>query len=66
MADICVAMCAGWKAMIFISFSRRRRGCPSWLEVDAPNFKGIVKALPQRDDIQFPINEHLIVELYSK
>ena len=43
-----------------------RRGCPSWLEVDAPNFKGIVKALPQRDDIQFPINEHLIVELYSK
>ena len=31
-----------------------------------PNFKGIVKALPQRDDIQFPINEHLIVELYSK
>jgi len=25
-----------------------------------------VKALPQRDDIQFPINEHLIVELYSK
>ena len=43
-----------------------RRGWPSWLEVDAPNFKGIVKALPQRDDIQFPINEHLIVELYSK
>ena len=44
------------------AFDRR----PSWLEVDAPNFKGIVKALPQRDDIQFPINEHLIVELYSK
>ena len=43
-----------------------RRGCPSWLEMDAPNFKGLVKALPQRDDIQFPINEHLIVELYSK
>ncbi|MBG3877090.1 30S ribosomal protein S4 [Desulfovibrio oxamicus] len=43
-----------------------RRGCPSWLEVDGPNFKGTVKALPQREDIQFPINEHLIVELYSK
>jgi small subunit ribosomal protein S4 len=43
-----------------------RRGCPSWLEVDGPNFKGMVKALPQREDIQFPINEHLIVELYSK
>ncbi len=43
-----------------------RRGCPAWLEVDAPAFKGAVKALPQRDDIQFPINEHMIVELYSK
>ncbi|EGY27731.1 ribosomal protein S4 [Desulfovibrio sp. A2] len=43
-----------------------RRGCPSWLEVDGPSFKGVVKALPQREDIQFPINEHLIVELYSK
>ncbi|MFI3272582.1 MAG: 30S ribosomal protein S4 [Pseudomonadota bacterium] len=43
-----------------------RRGCPAWLEADAPNFKGTVKALPQREDIQFPINEHLIVELYSK
>jgi len=43
-----------------------RRGCPVWLEVDAAAFKGAVKALPQRDDIQFPINEHMIVELYSK
>ncbi|SIN71840.1 30S ribosomal protein S4 [Halodesulfovibrio marinisediminis] len=43
-----------------------RRGCPNWLEVDAPNFKGSVKALPQREDIQFPIQEQLIVELYSK
>lgn len=43
-----------------------RRGCPSWLEVDGPSFKGVIKALPQREDIQFPINEHLIVELYSK
>mgnify|MGYP006285031163 CR=1 FL=1 len=43
-----------------------RRGCPSWLEVDNEQFKGTVKALPQREDITFPINEHLIVELYSK
>ena len=43
-----------------------RRGMPAWLEMDAANFKGVVKALPQRDDIQFPIAEHLIVELYSK
>lgn len=43
-----------------------RRGCPAWLESDGSAFKGTVKALPQRDDIQFPINEQLIVELYSK
>ncbi len=43
-----------------------RRGCPSWLEADGPNFRGMVKALPQREDIQSPMNEQLIVELYSK
>ena len=43
-----------------------RRGCPVWLEVDGAAFKGTVKALPQRDDIQTPINESFIVELYSK
>lgn len=43
-----------------------RRGCPNWLETDAEAFKGTVKTIPQREDIQFPINEQLIVELYSK
>jgi small subunit ribosomal protein S4 len=43
-----------------------RRGCPEWLEVDTGQFKGVVKALPRREDITFPINEQLIVELYSK
>ncbi len=43
-----------------------RRGCPAWLEVDGSAFKGVIKAPPQRDDIQTPINESLIVELYSK
>lgn len=43
-----------------------RRGLPTWLEVDGAAFKGVVKALPQREDIQTPINENLIVELYSK
>ena len=43
-----------------------RRGCPAWLESDGAAFKGTVKALPTREDIQFPINEQLIVELYSK
>lgn len=43
-----------------------RRGLPAWLEVDGPNFKGTVKDRPVREDIQFPISENLIVELYSK
>ena len=43
-----------------------RRGCPAWVEVDGSAFKGVIKALPQRDDIQTPIEESLIVELYSK
>jgi len=43
-----------------------RRGCPSWLEVESTAFRGSIKAKPQREDIQFPINEQLIVELYSK
>ena len=43
-----------------------RRGVPSWLELDAAAFKGIVKAMPNRDEITMPIQEQLIVELYSK
>ena len=43
-----------------------RRGCPAWVEVDGAAFKGVIKALPQRDDIQTPIEESLIFELYSK
>ncbi|MEF8793477.1 30S ribosomal protein S4 [Thiohalorhabdus sp.] len=41
-------------------------GRPEWLEVDGGNFKGTVKALPERADLSPAINEHLIVELYSK
>lgn len=43
-----------------------RRGVPSWLELDQTNFKGTVKALPDRQEITMPIQEQLIVELYSK
>lgn len=39
---------------------------PNWLEVDRDNFKGRVTALPKREDINLPLNEQLIVELYSK
>ena len=39
---------------------------PTWLEIDRDNYKGKVLSLPQRGDIQQPVNEQLIVELYSK
>lgn len=39
---------------------------PAWLEVDNDHLKGKVLRLPQREDIQFPVNEQLIVELYSR
>ena len=39
---------------------------PTWLEIDRDNYKGRVLALPKREDIQLPVNEQLIVELYSK
>lgn len=39
---------------------------PEWLEMDSENLVGKVAALPTRDDIDLPISEHLVVELYSK
>ena len=39
---------------------------PEWLDVDAENLKGTVKELPSRDQIDVPVDEMLIVELYSK
>jgi small subunit ribosomal protein S4 len=43
-----------------------RRGVPDWLEVQREAFSGRVKALPARADLTMPINEKLVVELYSK
>ena len=42
------------------------RGVPKWLELDAAGMKGKVLSMPARDDVNFPIQEQLIVELYSK
>ena len=39
---------------------------PNWLEADQENLKGVVKELPTREEIDVPVNEMLIVELYSK
>ena len=43
-----------------------RRGVPSWLELDKDNFQGTVKGMPERQELTLPIQEQLIVELYSK
>jgi len=42
------------------------QNAPTWLEIDRDNYKGRVLALPKREDINLPVNEQLIVELYSK
>jgi small subunit ribosomal protein S4 len=42
------------------------RGIPEWLELDKATFKGIVRALPTKDQIVLPVNEQLVVELYSR
>jgi small subunit ribosomal protein S4 len=44
----------------------RGRGVPEWLELDAENTTGKVLRLPVREDIKLPIQEQLIVELYSR
>ena len=43
-----------------------RRGIPQWLELDKDNFKGVVKTLPSREELVMPVQEQLVVELYSK
>jgi small subunit ribosomal protein S4 len=44
----------------------QRRGVPEWLEIQPETFTGTVKALPSRAEMTMPINEKLVVELYSK
>jgi small subunit ribosomal protein S4 len=44
----------------------QRRGVPEWAEVDRETYSARIKILPSRNDITMPINEKLIVELYSK
>ncbi len=43
-----------------------RRGVPHWLELDKDNFKATIKMLPVREDLTMPVQEQLVVELYSK
>ena len=43
-----------------------RRGIPQWLDLEKDNHKGLVKAFPVREDLTMPMQEQLVVELYSK
>jgi small subunit ribosomal protein S4 len=43
-----------------------RQQIPAWLEVDPNEKKGTVRGLPIREDIQIPVQEQMIVELFSK
>ena len=48
-----------------LDLAAQREEC-NWLEVDAKNFRGVFKSVPDRTDLSTEINENLIVELYSK
>lgn len=64
-----VAIREGSRKLVLLELAKdfaSHQPAPAWLEVDRDNFKGRVIALPKREDIQLPVNEQLIVELYSK
>jgi small subunit ribosomal protein S4 len=44
----------------------KKRRVPSWLELDAANFKGTVRSLPSKEETAIPVQEQLVVALYSK
>ena len=64
-----ISICEAAKKLVIVEQgleSARQNPAPSWLEVNFENASGRVVALPRRSDINMPINEQLIVELYSK
>ena len=59
----------GSKKLPMLEFAKdfaSHQNAPTWLEIDRDNYKGRVLSLPKREEIQLPVNEQLIVELYSK
>ncbi|MGB9416126.1 MAG: 30S ribosomal protein S4, partial [Acidobacteriaceae bacterium] len=59
----------GSKAMTVLESSTEfasHQQSPQWLQVDHKNLSGKVLSLPKREDVNLPVNEQLIVELYSK
>jgi small subunit ribosomal protein S4 len=55
-----------YEARVDDNMNAGRGAVPQWLEVDAAGRRGVVRSLPLREDIQIPVSEQLIVELYSK
>jgi small subunit ribosomal protein S4 len=64
-----VAIREGAKKLVVVEAARdyaTQNHAPSWLQADYENLSGKVVSLPKRDEVQLPVNEQLIVELYSK
>jgi small subunit ribosomal protein S4 len=64
-----VAIREGAKKLVIVEGARdyaQQNRMPSWLQPDFENLSGKVLSLPKRDEVQLPVNEQLIVELYSK
>jgi len=64
-----IAVAPGGRSMVTIQRSldlAGSRGIPAWLQFDRESMTGRVVALPKREDVNFPIQEQMIVELYSK
>jgi len=64
-----VAIREGAKKLVIVEAARdyaAQNHAPSWLQTDYENLSGKVISLPKRDEVSLPVNEQLIVELYSK
>jgi small subunit ribosomal protein S4 len=57
---------SGLQERVTENLSAGRGQVPQWLELTAAEKRGLIRSLPLRDDIQIPVQEQLIVELYSK
>jgi small subunit ribosomal protein S4 len=64
-----VSVSEGAKAQLRIKAAldfSQQRGVVDWIAVDASKMEGVFKSIPARSDLPSEINEHLVVELYSK
>jgi len=64
-----IAIREGAKKLVVVEAARdyaAQNHTPTWLQIDFENLNGKVVSLPKREEISLPVNEQLIVELYSK